>query len=263
MQALPIETAAQAEPPVAARLTTAEFVTQCRDTMIPLAGSLAYFSIIPIDEKETERLILDPTSAFPPRLTEIIPNLRLVLVPYLESGVSDDEANSRHAIVFRPPPDEKRCLAAFTGSNGDNYLFLAIRDEGLFDAHVLLYRNLADKIITLAGEEFSEPFYAMVNSELSKHVRGEVFENAWQLKKEVLCYQGDSKGRAKILARYQRQALEDTLTLYLHGLCCDIDVDAGPKQLPSKLIRARLMLLRSQLPPPKGIALFPEELPGA
>lgn len=263
MQALPIETAAEAKPPQAASLTTAEFVTQCHDTMIPLAGSLAYFSIIPIDEKETERLILDPTSAFPPRLSEIIPNLRLVLVPYLESDTSGGGENSRHTIVFRPPPDEKRCLAAFDGSNGNNYLFLAIRDEELFDAHVLLYRNLADKIISVAGDEFSMPFYALVNSELSRRARGEVFEDAWQLKKELLCYQGDAQGRAEVLARYQRQALADTLTLYLHGLCCDIDIDGGPKQLPSKLIRARLMLLRSQLPPPEGIALFPEELPGA
>ena len=263
MQAISTETVTQAEPPVAARLTTSEFVTQCRDTMIPLAGSLAYFSIIPIDDKETERLILDPTSAFPPRLSEIIPNLRLILVPYLESDTSDGAENPRHTIVFQPPPDEKRCLAAFHGSNGENYLFLAIRDEGLFDAHVLLYRNLAAKIISLAGDEFSEPFYAMVNSELSKRIRGEVFENAWQLKKELQCYRGDAEGMANVLARYQRQALEDTLMLYLHGLCCDIDLDRGPKQLPSKLIRARLMLLRSQLPPPEGIALFPEELPGA
>ena len=263
MQAIPTETAVKAEPPDAARLTTAEFVAQCRDTMIPLAGSLAYFSIIPIDEKETERLILDPTSAFPPRLSEIIPNLRLVLVPYLEAGSPNGEESSRHTIVFQPPADEKRCLTAFDGSKGDNYLFLAIRDEGLFDAHVLLYRSLADKIISVAGDEFSEPFYALVNSELSKHARGEVFEQAWQLKKELLSYRGDAEGRAKVLERYQRQALEDTLTLYLHGLCCDIDVDRGPKLLPSKLIRARLMLLRSQLPPPEGIALFPEELPGA
>ena len=94
-------------------------------------------------------------------------------------------------------------------------------------------------------------------------MRGELQETAWQLKQEVLSYQGGAEGRSELLGRYHRQALEDTLALYLHGLCCDIDLSAGPKQLPSKLIRARLSLLRQQLPPPEGIALFPEELPAA
>lgn len=263
MQPIQTETAMQPDSSETARLTTAEFVAQCRDTMIPLAGSLAYFSIIPIDEKETERLVLDPTSAFPPRLSEIIPNLRLVLVPYLESGASGEEGGPGNMIVFQPPKDGNKCLAVFETSKGENFLFLAIRDEDLFDAHVLLYRNLAEKVISSAGDEFTASFYSMVNGELSHRARGEVYETAWRLKKELLSYQGAATGKAEILARYQRQALEDTLTLYLHGLCCDIDVDAGPKQLPSKLIRNRLQLLKEQLPPPEGIALFPEELPGA
>jgi len=54
--------------------------------------------------------------------------------------------------------------------------------------------------------------------------------------------------------------LTDTLTLYLHGLCCDIDIEAGPRQLASRPLRKRLVLLREVLPPPKGIALFPEEI---
>lgn len=244
-----------------ARLTTPEFVSQCRDTMIPLAGSLAYFSIIPIDERETQRLIFDPASAFPPRLSEIIPNLRLVLVPYLESGSADGNGNQCHSIVFRPPDDNKRCLAAFDAANGDNYLFLAIRDEDLADVHILLYRSLADKIISVAGDGFCEPFYDMIDSELSRQTRGEVLETSWRLKNDLLSYSGDSEGRADVLERYRRQALEDTLMLYLHGLCCDIHLDEGPMQLPSRLIRNRLNLLRSQLPPPKGVALFPEELP--
>ena len=62
------------------------------------------------------------------------------------------------------------------------------------------------------------------------------------------------------MERYRRQALEDTLALYLHGLCCDIDIEVGPKQLPSKHVRKRLLALKEQLPPPDGVALFPEDL---
>ena len=57
-----------------------------------------------------------------------------------------------------------------------------------------------------------------------------------------------------------RQSFVDTLTLYLHGICCDIDVDTGPRQLPSRYLRKRLVLLEEVYPPPKGYAVFPEEL---
>ena len=52
----------------------------------------------------------------------------------------------------------------------------------------------------------------------------------------------------------------DTLTLYLHGLCCDIDVEPGPRQIASRHLRKRLEYMRSQFAPPDGYAVFPEEL---
>ena len=64
---------------------------------------------------------------------------------------------------------------------------------------------------------------------------------------------------SKLMKDYFRQALEDTLTLYLHGLCCDIDVETGPRQLPSRHLRKRLEALKSLFPPPEGHAVFPED----
>ena len=244
-------------------LTTAEFVDQCRETVIPLTGSLGYFSVLPLDDDERDRLIHDPTSAFPPKLLEVIPNLRLILVPYLVKDPSqppDTREASGCVIDFRPPPDSLKRLAAYEAIGEETYLFLAVRDEDLFDAHVLLYHSLADRVISLAGSGFSDPFYAMLNLELKRNVRGEIHEAAWLDKEELLRYRGDAAGRSERLERYQRQALEDTLALYLHGLCCDIDLPAGPKQLPSRYIRSRLLLLRKHLPPPGRMALFPEEL---
>jgi hypothetical protein len=48
--------------------------------------------------------------------------------------------------------------------------------------------------------------------------------------------------------------------LYLHGICCDIDVETGPRQLPSRYLRKRLVLLRSLYAPPEGYPVFPEEI---
>ncbi len=247
----------------AAKLTTAEFVQQCRETVIPLAGSLGYFSLLPLDESEYDRLVHYPTSAFPPRLQEIIPNLRLILVPYL---VSDPPAPDRASedgsvfIEFRPRPEAVSRLATFETRESETYLFLAVRDEAVSDAHVILYHELADRLVSLATEDFCAAFAKLVNGELKKNVRGELEEDAWQLKKELLSYQGDAEGKSALLDRYHRLALRDSLALYLHGLCCDIDLHTGPKQLPSSAIRSRLVLLKKQMPPPEGVALFPEEV---
>ena len=70
---------------------------------------------------------------------------------------------------------------------------------------------------------------------------------------------GSSRASAAF-REYARQSFIDTLTLYLHGICCDIDVDTGPRQLPSRYLRKRLLALEELFPPPAGYALFPEQL---
>lgn len=244
-------------------LATEEFIAKCSDMMIPLPGSLAYFSVVPLDERESARLIFDPTSAFPPRVSEIIPRLRLVLVPYLEANLGSGASDHGVRIAFQAPSDSARRYAEFERCNGASYLFIAVRDEEFFDAHILLYRTLADKLIDLAGAEFAQPFYDLLDSELDARAHGEIHERAWRFKQELLSYKGERDGKLASLTQYRRQALEDTLTLYLHGLCCDLELEPGPKQLASKLIRKRLLLLKDKLPPPEGVALFPEELPDA
>ena len=64
---------------------------------------------------------------------------------------------------------------------------------------------------------------------------------------------------SKPFRAYARQSFIDTLTLYLHGICCDIDVETGPRQLPSRFLRRRLTSLETTYPPPDGYAVFPED----
>ena len=72
--------------------------------------------------------------------------------------------------------------------------------------------------------------------------------------------QTNVRKETKLFREYARQAFEDTLTLYLHGTCCDIDVETGPRQMPSRYLRRRLELLVSLFPPPEGYAVLPEQL---
>ncbi len=248
--------------PAESKVPSEEFATQCRGQMIPLDKWISYFSVVPLNEGELQRLVYDPASAIPSKMAEIIPKLRIVLVPFLEKPPRSNGSGSKGPIIsFQLPAKTKRMVAGNLETNGETYIFLSIHDEDVADAHYILYQQLAELVATRAGGAEVEAFYELLRAEIGGNVHGEIDERAWQLKDELLRKQKDPCRKTKLLAAYRRQALQDTLTLYLHGLCCDIDVDAGPRQLASGHIRKRLMVLKGFLPPPNGVALFPEELP--
>jgi len=105
-----------------------------------------------------------------------------------------------------------------------------------------------------------DSFYQQLREELNAEVHGEVDERSWHLKQSLVRRQANIRKETKLFRDYARQAFEDTLTLYLHGTCCDIDVETGPRQMPSRYLRKRLELLFSLYPPPEGYAVFPEQL---
>jgi hypothetical protein len=109
-------------------------------------------------------------------------------------------------------------------------------------------------------QEVQERFYRTIREELSGEVHGEVDEKSWHLKQALLRRQANVRKETKLFREYARKAFEDTLTLYLHGTCCDIDVETGPRQMASRYLRRRLELLMSLYPPPEGYAVLPEQL---
>jgi hypothetical protein len=105
-------------------------------------------------------------------------------------------------------------------------------------------------------------YHGLLREELSAEVHGEVDEKSWRLKQALLRRPMAARKDGKPFRDYARQSFEDTMTLYLHGICCDIDVETGPRQLPSRHLRKRLEALKSLFPPPEGHAVFPEDLNG-
>ena len=138
-------------------------------------------------------------------------------------------------------------------------LAFALKDQEVAEYHYRFYHLLA----TLMGEHWTEPmetaYSRLLHEELNADVHGEVDEPSWRMKQGLRRTKGARGGKA--FRDYARQSFIDTLTLYLHGICCDIDVETGPRQLRSRYLRNRLNLLNELYPPPKGYAVFPE--PGA
>ena len=99
-----------------------------------------------------------------------------------------------------------------------------------------------------------------MREELNAKINGEVDEESWRLKQAIIRRYSSARRETKAFQEYAKQSFIDTLTLYMHGICCDIDVETGPRQLPSRYLRKRLVLLRTLYSPPEGYPVFPEEI---
>jgi hypothetical protein len=264
--------------PVVSKVPLASFMAQCEGQMVPLSKSLSYFAAFPLEENDLRKLLYDPVAAIPPKIGQILPHLRFVLVPYLEKESPDHGPNgsdrresaaskrlsskngASELVSYSEPTRSRQIASASSEQNGELFLFLAVKAEDLAEYHYTFYNSLAALLTPRLEAASIERFQGLIRDELTIETHGEVDEKSWRLKEKVTQRKGDPTRDSKPLQDYFRQAMEDTLTLYLHGLCCDIDVDAGPRQLASRYVRRRLLLLRELFPPPEGFALFPEEL---
>jgi hypothetical protein len=223
--------------------------------MLPLNNTYSYFAALPLEEGQIEQYVQEPIAALPPSLGELLPKVRLILVPYLERGSKGGDL-----VAFEKPAENRQIAATSFELGSEIFFFLAVKDEEVADYHYTFYNGIASLLSYRLTENQRERFSRLLREELAAEAHGEVEEKSWRLKQQLLRRQSNLLRDTKLQREYIRQAFEDTATLYLHGLCCDIDVETGPRQLPTRYLRKRLELLRQLFPPPEGFALFPEEL---
>ena len=238
------------------RLPVEAFAEQFQREMLPLNNSYSYFVALPLEDSQIQQYVQEPVNSLPPSLTEILPKVHLMLVPYLERN----NGKGGDLVTFEKPAENRQIAASSIELGTDLFFFFAVKAEDVADYHYTFYNGLASLISYRRTESHRERFSRTLREELANEAHGEVEEKAWRLKQQLLRRQTNLLRDTKLQREYFRQAFEDTATLYLHGLCCDIDVETGPRQLPTRYLRKRLELLRQLFPPPEGFALFPEEL---
>jgi hypothetical protein len=239
-----------------AKLSVHDFAQRFGQEVVPLNYRFAYFAAVPLSEEDLKDYLHEPVSALPQAVMAAFNRVRIYIVPYLEKP-----AEKREEVVTFDAPDQKhRAWAAQFRSDRDAVAVFAIRDREVADYHYSFYRAMAILVADHGAGEALEDYSALLRDELRSRVHGEVDGGGWQLKQDVLHRQSDPRRDTKLFRGYARQSFIDTLTLYLHGICCDIDVDTGPRQLPSRYLRKRLELFHEVYPPPQGYAVFPEEL---
>jgi hypothetical protein len=239
------------------RTTVEELGRRLRTEMIPLNRKFGYFLILPVADEDLRQYLHDPIAALPPAVCELVPETGIVLAPYLERGTPRSAA----AVVYEKPSDPRLRFSAHVENDGAATLFFTIRDEEVSDYHYYLFNELAGLISRRLDEKRKDSWHALLREEIGADVHGEVDERSWREKQNLLRKPKGARMEGAAFREYARQSFEDTVTLFLHGICCDIDVETGPRQLPSRFLRKRLEALKQMFPPPEGHAVFPEDLP--
>jgi len=237
------------------RLTVEELAAGFRAEMIPLTGKFSYFATLPFAEDDLRQYLNDPIAAISPAILAGLPQMGIILAPYVEKG----NGKEGDAVTFERPPEARHIAFSRRDTADMTVLALSVKVE-VADFHYQFYNALAALVADRWPQEVHERFYRTIREELSTEVHGEVDERSWHLKQALLRRQTNVRKETKLFREYARQAFEDTLTLYLHGTCCDIDIETGPRQMPSRYLRRRIELLISLYPPPEGYAVLPEQL---
>jgi len=250
------------------KLSVRQFAERSKCEMIPLSNTFSYFcASVPMTEEDLKEYLEEPVAALPPAIAAALPKISILLVPYLERGNGAKEGGKEGARVKVPsaeyvsiekPAEGRTAAATQLKLTGETVLAFALKGQEVAEYHYRFYHLLA----AVLGDEWTEAietrYSRILREELTADVHGEVDEASWRLKQVLR--RSKSTIATKAFNTYSRQSFIDTLTLYLHGICCDIDVDTGPRQLPSRYLRKRLLALEELFPPPQGYAVFPEEL---
>jgi hypothetical protein len=243
------------------KLSVGDFALRCREAMIPVSSKFSYFTALPLSEDDIKEYVEEPVAALPPNLISTLAPVCIALVPYLEKLNGKDKTDGPgDTVSFEKPPEKRLAASGKMASREQATLLFAVKDRPVADYHYYFYRAVAELAADCAEAENCNRFYSLLREELRSRVHGEVDQEGWRLKESLMRRQTNLRRETKLFREYARQAFVDTLTLYLHGICCDIDVEPGPRQLPSRHLRKRLTLLQTLYPPPTGSAVFPEEI---
>lgn len=248
--------------PNSPNLSVGQFAERHRREMIPLGKTFSYYSAdLPLTGEDIKEYLEEPIAALPPLISAQLPKISILLVPYLEKVRGRDKDPSADVVCSDKPTSKDRVSwTSCVVSKDETLLAFALKDQEVADYHYHFYHLIAQLAAETWTPQAINQYSALLREELTGNIHGEVDEASWHLKQAIVRRQTAVRRETKVFRDYARQSFIDTLTLFLHGICCDIDVETGPRQLPSRFLRKRLVLLRQLFPPPEGYALLPDEL---
>lgn len=240
-----------------ARSTTDELARRLKTGLTAINPRFSWHALYPIAEEDQRQYLTDPVAALPPAVVDLLPRIGIILAPYLERPAAKGPVE----VVEKKPTEPKLVLSTRVVNDDLAMLFFSVRGEQVADYHYFLFDEIAALLSHRWPDEVQDIWHRLLREELSAEVHGEVDDRSWRLKQGLLRRLMAARKDGKPFRDYARESFRDTVTLYLHGICCDIDVETGPRQLPSRFLRKRLETLKSLFPPPPDHHVFPEDVP--
>jgi hypothetical protein len=243
------------------RLKLGQFADRFKAEMIPLGNRFCYFcAAVSLSEEDLREYLDEPVAALPPVISARLPQIRILLVPYLESDSGKAKQPGEPLVSIEKPQAAQALPSGFLLNGEEAVLGFAIKDAEVAEYHYRFYHSIAEIVAGPEGQGIPHEYISLLRQELRANVHGEVDEPSWKRKMELTDVDRSGERTTKRFRAYTRESFIDTLTLYMHGICCDIDVETGPRQLPSNMLRKRLRALKAVFPPPEGYAVLPEDL---
>jgi hypothetical protein len=262
------------------KLHLGDFAARFAPEATPFSSGFSYYAAaVPLPAEELRDFIDEPISALPPRIASSLGKIVVLLVPFLESPppVAPSPRNGKRS-VSKPKPafDPRDTLVAMDPPAPENRLSVAIlpplkpadphvlafavQDVDSSQYHHNFFHAIAALVFLDQPDSIVAGYRSLLRDELKLRAHGEVDDASWKAKLALLEKETGIRGESKLFLEYARHSFLDTMTLYLHGICCDIDVEPGPRQIASRHLRKRLQFFQSHFAPPEGYAVFPEEL---
>jgi hypothetical protein len=250
------------------KLPVRAFAERFQKEMKPLSDKFSFFSAgLKLNEEDEKEFIYDPVESLPPMVRELLPDISIVLVPQLEASSESStaevdvilESDSEAPTEAKGKSARHRIWQNETHLGDSIVLTFAVSGCDSGEYHYRLFHAIAEKVAERAKPEFWKGYQELLRDELRRKVHGETDEDSWKAKDALLAASLSPWRQSRSFDHYARVSLIDCLTLYLHGLCCDIDIDPGPRQIQSRELRKRLEWLYANLGAPENYAILPEQ----
>ena len=137
------------------KMTVEDLAARFRGEMIPVTSKFSYFSTLPIAEEDLRQYLNDPISAISPTLAATLPNMGLLLAPYLEKG----NGKEGDCVTFDRPADARQIANSTRDVEGMTVLALAIKDLEVADYHYQFYNALASVVANRWPSDIQERFF--------------------------------------------------------------------------------------------------------
>ncbi|MDX2267211.1 MAG: hypothetical protein NW208_03840 [Bryobacter sp.] len=242
------------------KLPVRAFAERFRSEMKPLSDKISFFSAgLKFNEEDEKEFIYDPVGSLPPRVRELLPDISIILVPELEGSRTEEVTVVLETANPPKTPAAERIWHSETNLGDAIVLTFAVHGCDSGEYHYHLFHAIALKVVERVPTAEWEGYREILRDELRRKVNGEVDEDSWRAKDALVAATLTPWRQSKQFDSYARVSYVDTLTLYLHGLCCDIDVEPGPRQIQSRELRKRLLWVYEHIGAPENYAILPEQ----